>query len=404
MACIILDAHTPRILLTTSDPKGVVLYDPKPNSLLTFFSSEYPESIFSPAKSAWDHVFLDIKDMPPLRPSAVRRPLRRPPQEPGVPPGKVRRQAMTAREIGAFDEMFNMIFNAVSQREKGERGNSPLDEVGIGSISQKGRMGDIFGTLRRHSKRLKWTSESDELLDRKREEMEFCDSDQQLLDWAMREVFGESRRYEEVARKAIADAAVSGVEPAVMPILQPETYPHLVALLMRSFRDKYRDPHLALSIFNHARHLSIPSYVFGCTTPAYNELIETRWKCFRDLKGVHDALEEMAVNGVDPNNRTRQIVEALRREVGERNLWEEENDLDSGEVWKILNSIDSLAAKRTKSSNMQPLGTRQKLPPLDHWKRPSSDSDDWQFGKWGDERLERWEERNSSQGPRQDWN
>src|SRR6267154_1374361 len=53
-------------------------------------------------------------------------------------------------------------------------------------------------------------------------------------------------------------------------------------------------------------------------TPAYNELIETRWTYFRDLKGVHDALEEMRVNGVEPDGRTKKLVEKLRREVGAR--------------------------------------------------------------------------------------
>ena len=323
--------------------------------------------------------------------STARRPFRGASQEPGVPPGKTRRQAMTAREISAFDEMFNMIFNAVSERKKGNdfgSGDYPLSEVGIGSVSQRNKMGDLFGKLRRHSKRLKWTSESDEILDRKREEIDLCDTDQQLLEWAMREVFGESRRYEAAARKAISDASTSGV--GEMPILQPETYPHLVASLMRSFRDKYNDPHLALSIFDHARHLSIPSYVFGCTTPAYNELIETRWRCFRDLKGVYDALEEMTINGVDMDNRTRQIVEALRREVGGRNLWEEENDLGSGEVWKMLSNIDSLVAKqrRVVKNDVQSFGKRKKLLPLDNWKRQESeDSSDWNFGRWEDEGI-----------------
>ena len=52
------------------------------------------------------------------------------------------------------------------------------------------------------SKNTRWTTDLEIHLDRKREEMEHCETDQQLLDWAMREVFGESQRYEELARQA----------------------------------------------------------------------------------------------------------------------------------------------------------------------------------------------------------
>jgi hypothetical protein len=249
-------------------------------------------------------------------------------------------------------------------------------------------MTDFFSKMRRHSKKLKWSTESDEELDRKKEEMELCDTDQQLLEWAMREVFGESRRYEENARKAISDVA-AGKELQTMPELQPAIYPFLVAQLMRTFRDKYRDPHLALSMFDHARHLSIPSYVFGCTTPAYNELIETRWTCYRDLKGVHDALEEMTVNGVDPDNRTRKLVEELRRQVGERNKWEEEEDLGSGQVWMMLNKIEDLIIGHRRRPRRDVHGQRRQNPADEGWKKaalhPEQSKDDWEFGRWDSE-------------------
>jgi hypothetical protein len=167
---------------------------------------------------------------------------------------------------------------------------------------------------------------------------------------------------------------------------------------MRSFRDKYRDPHLALSIFDYARHLSIPSYVFGCTTPAYNELIETRWSHFRDLKGVHDALFEMRVNGVEPDGRTKKLVEKLRREVGARTVWEEESVMGSGDVWGMLEKIEGLAVKETrrklgngggkgngKGKRNASDGGRQKGPAFDAWKGDvlKGDMEDgYEFGNW----------------------
>lgn len=354
---------------------------------------KHSESIFSSEESAWDHVFQGIKEMPPLLPPGENSLRTAPLSE--LKPSRSRRQTMTAREISAFDDMFNMIFNAVSEQKKtashSASNEGDYSEVGIGRGPRSKQMGDLFGKLRRHSKKMKWTSESDELLDRKKEEMDMCDTDQQLLEWAMREVFGESETYEEAARKAATETGAPGKEADSSRMLQPETYPHLVALLMRSFRDKYHDPHLALSIFEHARHLSIPSYVFGCSTQAYNELIETRWVCFRDLKGVCDALEEMMVNGVEQDSRTRRLVELLRREVGERNLWEEESEIGSGEVWEMLTRIECLTIKeqpRGSTRDLQSFENRSSQKRWDSWKNEigAQADDGWEFGQWDDKR------------------
>ncbi|KAG2358935.1 hypothetical protein BDR07DRAFT_1416275 [Suillus spraguei] len=378
--------------------------------------STQPDSIFATKESPWDHILDDtIKDIPAVLPPPVRNPLRAGGVE---PPGRTRarRQAMTAREISAFDEMFNMIFDAVSeQKNPSARLSSSQQGDPLAVLSGIGRkpfgqtqVPDLFGKLRRHSKRLKWTTEADEEFDKKKEEMELCDTDQQLLEWAMREVFGQSQKYEERARNAIAKAEEQHA-PGLTPTssanasasananppphltsahldLQHPTYPYLIAHLMRSFRDKYRDPHLALSIFDYARHLSIPSYVFGCTTPAYNELIETRWSCFRDLRGVHDALEEMRVNGVDPDGRTKKLVEKLRREVGERTVWEEETMFGSGEVIGMLSKIEQLTVKEPRKKQGKVKATNRKGPAFDAWKRDALKEgveDGYEFGQWG---------------------
>ncbi|KAG1870511.1 hypothetical protein C8R48DRAFT_698897 [Suillus tomentosus] len=385
-------------------------------------SSTQPDSIFAAKESPWDHILDDsIKEMPPVLPSPVRTHLR----VGGVETSgrtHARRQAMTAREVSAFDEMFNMIFDAVSEQKnpsvklsssKREDPLAVLDGIGIGRKPfGHAPTSDLFGKLRRHSKRLKWTTEADEEFDKKKEEMELCDTDQQLLEWAMREVFGQSQQYEERARNAIAkseeqhqhapgpiptsDAGASAnpsPQPASMhPELQHPTYPYLIAHLMRSFRDKYRDPHLTLSIFDYARHLSIPSYVFGCTTPAYNELIETRWSCFRDLRGVHDALEEMRVNGVEPDGRTKKLVEKLRREVGARTIWEEEPVFGSGEVVGMLSKIEQLTIKEPRRKQGKRPG--KKLLALDAWKGDALAEDGYEFGQWGSAKSQpkRWKQ------------
>jgi Mtf2 family len=342
-------------------------------------------------------VFEDLKELPPLVQPPARESNKPSFRVPTSEMKRTRRQTMTAREISAFDEMFNMIFNAVSQHKAdGQFNLDTPDDITIGlgpaksGTKARREMGDLFGTLRRHSKRLKWTTSTDEELDRKKEEMELCDTDQQLLEWAMREVFGESRKREEVARQAMQQVARGeAVKSMSMPMLQHPAYPHLISILMRTFRDKYRDPHLTLSIFDYARHLSIPSYVFGCTAPAYNELIETRWSCFRDLRGILDALEEMKVNGVQPDNRTRRLAESIRREAGQKALWEEEDELGGGgQVLYMLNQIEALVSRppapEPKNSRKAKGSTQksEKEKPLNAWKHETQDGPGWQFGKW----------------------
>ncbi|KAJ8521195.1 hypothetical protein ONZ45_g2074 [Pleurotus djamor] len=311
--------------------------------------------------------------MPPLLPSSVRNLRSTNFSADSNEVRKPRRQTMTAREINAFDEMFAMIFNAVSDKQKTKKPSDRATETGVGHDATA--MGDLFGKLRRHSRRMKWTTEFDELLDQKKEAMNLCDTDQQLLEWAMEEVFGESQSYEAAWRK----------NPGYP--MQPPTYPHILAHLMREFRDKYHDPHLALAMFHYARNLSIASYVFGCSTQAYNELIETRWSKFKDLKGVHDALEEMVVNGVEFDSRTRKLVEIVRRDIVGQRSWTEANDLVGAEMWNMLTKIDQLAKSGTRE------GKRTGKAKLDAWKTlPDVDGHEdgeWAFGSWGEKGSEK---------------
>ncbi|KIP02876.1 hypothetical protein PHLGIDRAFT_111531 [Phlebiopsis gigantea 11061_1 CR5-6] len=333
--------------------------------------------IWDSEESGWDYVFKDIDTSPSrlLASSSQQRPSKRPD----------RAYTMTAREVNVFDEMFDTIFNSYVDATDPRRIGDRRATAGVGKIHSK-PINDIATTMRQRFKDVRWTTDLAIHLDRKREEMEHCDTDQQLLDWAMREVFRESERYEEEARK------VSQGEPAhdEIPHLQPPWYPHIIAELMKSFRERYGDPYLALSIFDHARHLSIASYVFGCSTFAYNELIATRWQCFRDVRGVCDALEEMRANGIDMDNRTKALAEIVRAEVGERNVWEEESSLSGEEVRSIVGRIEQLIAKPPNPRTRHTVsGRREKKwsASSETWKQDAIQTepgDDWEFGKWDD--------------------
>ena len=291
---------------------------------------------------------------------------------------------MTAREKNAFQDMFDMVFDAVGEAKGGKSPSeapmfTPID--GVGANNQYKEMADLFGRLRKDVKRMRWTSDIDEELDRKKEEIELCDTDVQLLEWTMNEVF------------APRQPTITLVQPQLAPAQNNQLYPHIIATLMRTFRDKFHDPHLALSIFDYAKNSSVPSYVFGCTTPAYNELIETRWFCFHDLKGVLDAVEEMKVNGVEADNRTRRITGTVRKDAPTMQLLEEEDYFGKGKdrVVHILTRIEDLLRKPFAPARSKTIKrTRREKPWSERWKddvderlNKTEAGEDWSWGKWG---------------------
>lgn len=295
---------------------------------------------------------------------------------------------MTAREKDIFRDVFDMVFNAAEAFKSGKLPSEapkfiPADAAG--TTPQSREMADLFNRLRKNAKKMRWTSEIDEELDRKKEEIELCDTDVQLLQWAMNEVFKPQQP---------TDTSVHG---QTAPVHSNQLYPHLIAALMRAFRDKFHDPHLALAIFNHAKNLSIYSYVFGCTAPAYNQLIETHWFCFHDLRGILDALEDMKVNAVEADNRTRRIVETVRRDAPTMRLLEGEDYFGKGQdrVMHILTQIEllvrgpSVPARSTTVKRMT-RPNRPRKPWSEGWKNgidrkfnKTKIDKDWSWGSWG---------------------
>lgn len=285
-----------------------------------------------------------------------------------------RRQTMSNQELIAFDDMFNIVFAAANERRLAEDG-----VAGAFDVDTRTPLGDFLKNMSKRP-RVRPKGEDTEF-DRLKEQLALCQSDYAMLEWAEREVFGASIRAEEAARAAVTE----GKPPP--PHLQPPLYPQLLATLMSTAREGYDDPHLALALFEHARNLSPLSYIFGCTTPAYNELLETRWYSFRDLRGVHAALEEMRANGVSPDLRTRALVDDVRHEVGVRTVSLEETETRGGEVWTMLREIERLVARRAprQAPSDDSRARQERSRPHDVWKNPELTSDEgagYQFGEW----------------------
>ncbi|KAF9453925.1 hypothetical protein P691DRAFT_522777 [Macrolepiota fuliginosa MF-IS2] len=276
---------------------------------------------------------------------------------------------MTAQEQKTFTDLFDEIFRvaeSVDASGSGEGEGADADED-IRAFSS-----DFYDRIRRMPRKPKWGEDPNEELDRKQEEMDLCQTDQELLDWALVEVFAESQRFEQGARELGPQTRTKR-----NVTLQPSWYPHTIALLMRTFRDKYHNPHTALAIFNHAKTASIASYAFGCSTDAYNELIKTHWSCFRDANAVLNALKEMHVNGVVMNSKTGRLLDTIRRDVGAEMLWSDE------EVSNITTRLDAIRrdAEGFENASKKFKGKHK----WDQWKsRTMRDdpSDKWGFNNW----------------------
>ncbi|KIM45087.1 hypothetical protein M413DRAFT_45275, partial [Hebeloma cylindrosporum] len=282
------------------------------------------------------------------------------------------RQTLTERESKVLTGMLDMIFNSKDAEKESLPPKATTDtDNGVG----RGKVDDLIGRLRRLTRspeKLRTRSQIAEMLDQKKEQMSYCIDDQRLLEWASREVFDESKRYAEEAQRAIEAAAKSNSKKP-LPTLQSPIYPYMIAHLMQTFRDQYRDPNLALFIFEHARKLSVASYVFGCSTDAYNELIDTHWRSFKDLPGVLKSIDEMVLNGVPVNGKTRRLVDMIRRDLNENRSLDDEDE-ETRELWSMLTKVEQLVAPRKAR-----WGKRS----FDEWKtEPDPATDEWTFNDW----------------------
>lgn len=285
-----------------------------------------------------------------------------------------RRNQLTKREISVFDEMFNVIFNAATRMESPrKRGSSSVEDeleeldferlpapltFPTTQLSSENTMSAMFSKLKK--KKIQWTKTEDEILDAKKEEIALCENDQELLSWAMRILFHEQGILPSPVPGSVQEedgmhdrqspvntlAPLSPRNGTPMQVLPQSCYPPLLALLMRTFRTKFNNPHISLALFHHAKNLSVASYVTCCGTEAYNELIEARWLSFRDLRGVHDALEEMNNNKVSTNGTTGRLIDELRRDVGARTMWAEAEFIEGQEDgMKLLQNIETICWK-----------------------------------------------------------
>lgn len=146
------------------------------------------------------------------------------------------------------------------------------------------------------------TVEEEEELDTMREKMLSFRTDLDLLEWSLSNIF--HFRTPPPSATLFPDPRTIASHPKRGTTHR--LYPDLLLLLFLLLRDTHLAPHSALHVFALAS-TSPQSYVQGCTTALYNEVLRTKW-ALGDIEGVKEGLEEMRSGGVRIDEGTRAIV------------------------------------------------------------------------------------------------
>jgi hypothetical protein len=94
-------------------------------------------------------------------------------------------------------------------------------------------------------------------------------------------------------------------------------YSLILLKAMRLLRTSFGNPLAAHTLFLRAKTLSAESYVLGCSTQLYNELLLSRWHTFTDLYSITEILDEMTTNGLKGDGQTIQILQRIQDDVHE---------------------------------------------------------------------------------------
>jgi hypothetical protein len=195
-----------------------------------------------------------------------------------------------------------------------------------------------------------------EELDELKEEASTIQTDLELLDWARKRVFVDSTRTDS-NELVFASSPIESNTTGALGF--SKTYPRILAHIMRMARQAYNNPHLSLAFFDYARTSSPESYLAGCLSSAYNELIKTRWECFRDLDGVDQAIKEMDANAVSWDIKTQLVIGKVVEEVG-REVLEKGPDAWGGDrVYEILSRLETRVQKAIHTTEFLEIKARR---------------------------------------------
>ncbi|TEB37483.1 hypothetical protein FA13DRAFT_1770965 [Coprinellus micaceus] len=244
-------------------------------------------SIFSKKENAWAHIFDDDPDLSPWASKKVKQP---------------RRQTMNETEKNVIRNLLDELYQAKQQR----------DPEALAKVKALRESISSEKTPKHHYRQTALEKDPQVVtkLDEMRQAIEDCPTKIELYQWAQANVF-----------TLLALDKPSHSKQATPTPEDQHLFQTLTPVLIRHFRDRFKDPNLSLFIFKAVRSHSAMSYVLGCTAPTYNELMITLWDSFRDLQGVRDALEDMHRSDVEATSHTQALAERVCREAMDDKLW-----------------------------------------------------------------------------------
>ncbi|CAO3631405.1 unnamed protein product [Cunninghamella blakesleeana] len=127
--------------------------------------------------------------------------------------------------------------------------------------------------------------------------------------------------------------------------MYPAYYSKVLQTSIKHAYAEFKDPYLAIALFEQCKVLGTESYIQGCTAKVYHEVLNIRWEAWKDIYGMLDLMEEMAINGIAFSRASAMLVKKISNEMDNQVLSDEENaqikiwspdDIRSTQLMKML--------------------------------------------------------------------
>ncbi|KTW29085.1 uncharacterized protein T551_02359 [Pneumocystis jirovecii RU7] len=97
------------------------------------------------------------------------------------------------------------------------------------------------------------------------------------------------------------------------PVFQ--SYSLLLRKAMEIFRLEFRDYVSVITIFERIKSYGPESFVMGCSSDVYNEVLTARWEGWYDLFEIENLLKEMKMNCIIRTKKTLEILEKIIQDL-----------------------------------------------------------------------------------------
>ncbi|KAG4304772.1 hypothetical protein PORY_001825 [Pneumocystis oryctolagi] len=123
-----------------------------------------------------------------------------------------------------------------------------------------------------------------------------------------------------------------------------KSYPLLLQKAMEIFRLEFQDYVSVVTIFERIKDHGPESFVLGCSSDVYNEVLIARWEGWYDMFEIENLLKEMKMNCVIRTKKTLKILEKILQDIQSMYFQEKlANDIflsdNNGTYLERLNSI-----------------------------------------------------------------